>query len=200
MIAYSILESLNHWDQQLFLLINKSWTNDFLESFLPFWREKKNWIPLYVLIFFVAIYKHKKHAWWWILMFVITVALADAISSHVFKPWVDRIRPCQLGSGIEDVMQLRLPRCPGNRSFTSSHAANHFAMAFYIFFTSAISMKWSRWLFILWAAIISYAQIFVGVHYPGDILGGMVLALLLALLTSSIYLKYQNRIKNIKHE
>lgn len=190
----TILETLNHWDQQLFLLINKDGSHSFLDVFLPLWREKRNWIPLYVLMLIVVILKMKWKSWWWILLLLASVALADVISSHILKPGVDRLRPCQAGSGIEHLMILRLSNCPGNGSFTSSHAANHFAIAFFIFFTQRFSMKCSRWLFILWAAIICWAQIYVGVHYPGDILGGMVIGGSLAYLMYWIYQRYDHKV------
>lgn len=195
MLLYSFLETMNHWDQQIFLLINESWSASFLDSFLPFWREKRNWIPLYFIMLVIAIIKLKKHAWWWIVLFIATVSLADIVSSHLMKPLFERIRPCQAGSGIETLMNLRLPNCPSNRSFPSSHAANHFAMAFFIFFSQAPKMYWSRWLFILWATIICWAQIYVGVHYPGDILGGAIIGLILGLALGKIYLKYNTKIK-----
>ncbi|MBX9449991.1 MAG: phosphatase PAP2 family protein [Taibaiella sp.] len=176
------------------MLINKDGGHSFLDVFLPLWREKRNWIPLYVLMLIVVILKMKRKSWWWILLLLASVALADVISSHILKPGVDRLRPCQDGSGIEHLMILRLSNCPGNGSFTSSHAANHFAIAFFIFFTQRISMKYSRWLFVLWAAIICWAQVYVGVHYPGDILGGMVIGGSLAYLMNWIYQRYDHKV------
>lgn len=201
MLLTTTLEFLNHWDQQLFLLINKS-GNAFLDQLLPIWRDKKTWIPLYVLMLVVVIYRFKKQAIPWIICIIATVAFADIISSHFFKPGFGRLRPCQDGSGIAHLMLLRLPNCPGNGSFTSSHAANHFALAFYLFFTLKKYLKNYVWLFILWATVICWAQIYVGVHYPGDILGGAILGFALAKIFTFVYLKINKKYfyKTIVHE
>lgn len=194
----SLFDTLNHWDQSFFLLINKEWSSDFLDSFLPFWREKRNWIPLYIILAIVAIVKMKKRSWWWILLLITSVGMADVVSSHILKPLIDRVRPCQEASGIAELMILRLSNCPNNGSFTSSHAANHFAIAFFIFFTQSVRMRYSRWLIILWAAIICWAQVYVGVHYPGDILGGAIVGGGLAYGFNILYRRYYHQIFKLK--
>jgi undecaprenyl-diphosphatase len=129
-----------------------------------------------------------KQAWTWILFAIINVTLTDQISSSFLKKWVERIRPCNEETLIGK-MRLLLEHCSGGFSFTSSHATNHFGFAMFVFLTTRHFMgKWSRWLFV-WAATISYGQVYVGVHYPVDILGGALLGMGIGALTAKYYNK-----------
>ncbi|MDX1685268.1 MAG: phosphatase PAP2 family protein, partial [Saprospiraceae bacterium] len=92
---------------------------------------------------------------------------------------VERVRPCNDESIKQEVI-LRA-RCGGGYSFTSSHATNHFGLSMVLFLLLGNRIAW-RWLIFLWAALVSYAQIYVGVHYPLDILGGAVLGVMLGYL------------------
>lgn len=88
-----------------------------------------------------------------------------------------------------DQVRLLLKQCSGSYSFTSSHAANHFGMATFVSITLYPTFK--RWIYFayLWAFFISYAQIYVGVHYPLDVLGGAIVGVLAGLLTASVFNK-----------
>jgi undecaprenyl-diphosphatase len=84
-------------------------------------------------------------------------------------------------------MRLLLEHCSGGFSFTSSHATNHFGFAMFVFLTTKdVFGKWGRWLFV-WAATISYGQVYVGVHYPVDILFGALLGICIGTLTAGYY-------------
>jgi undecaprenyl-diphosphatase len=108
------------------------------------------------------------------------------LSSSIIKSWVNRPRPCN-----DDVLmyqvRLLLSYCPGNGSFTSSHAANHFGAACYIFFTLRSYLKKWRYLFFLWAITICYGQVYVGIHYPLDIIGGAAAGICIGMLTASFF-------------
>jgi undecaprenyl-diphosphatase len=186
---------LEKWDTILFVKINTVYTNSFGDSIFPWWRESITWVPLYFfLLLFVAInYKQKTFAW--LLFFIITIALADQISSGFLKNFVGRVRPCN-DLFLQLYIKLRLVRCPQSGSFTSSHAANHFAAAMYIWLTlKPVIKKWG-WLFFVWAFTISYGQVYVGVHYPLDIVGGAILGCLIGGATASFY----NRRLGLDHE
>jgi undecaprenyl-diphosphatase len=77
-------------------------------------------------------------------------------------------------------------------SFTSNHAANHFALATFCFITLKSAFKGYTWLFYLWAALIGYAQVYVGVHYPLDVLGGAAMGIFIGMLAGSFF---QRRIR-----
>ncbi len=165
---------LSQWDTWLFLKVNTTWTNSFLDDVFPWWRNANTWIPLYLFLVILALMNFKQKAIPWILFAVITVVLTDQASSTLLKNWVARPRPCR-EDFLVGQMRLLLDGCSGGYSFTSSHAANHFGFAMFVYIsTMHVCKKWG-WLFFLWAATISYGQVYVGVHYPLDVLCGGLL-------------------------
>lgn len=119
----------------------------------------------------------RKKALWWIVYFIVTVSLMDTVGNKLIKQTVQRLRPCNDPDMIASLV-LRVPNCGTGYSFISNHAANHFAMAMFAFLTiGAIAGTW-RWLFFVWAFSIGWAQIYVGVHYPSDVLAGALAGLL----------------------
>src|SRR5207237_3045930 len=124
---------------------------------------------------------------WAFLFAVITVTVSDTISSHILKPLIGRIRPC----GDPDfAFKVRLlAGCGGNGSFPSSHAVNHFGIVMFLFIILySFAGKWS-YLFFLWAAVICYAQVYVGVHYPTDVIGGALIGCFLCWITCTLFIK-----------
>ena len=185
-LTLSFWQQLEQWDQWLFLKINSDWTNSFFDTVLPFLRDSVFWAPLYLFIFVFLVFNYGKKGVWWAIAFLCTVALADIVSSRFFKEIFERLRPCQ-DPLFQEQVRLLLKRCAGGYSFTSSHAANHFGIATFIsctFFTT-----FGRWIYLsyLWAFFISYAQIYVGVHYPLDVAGGAAIGTLAGLLTAWIF-------------
>ncbi|MEP7109064.1 MAG: phosphatase PAP2 family protein [Ferruginibacter sp.] len=163
--------ALQNWDRWLFTKINQDWTNTFLDNIFPLWREAITWFPLYVFLLLFVLINFGKKSWPWIIGFLTTVALSDQISSHVIKQLFNRPRPCH-DIILADHIRLLLDYCSDSRSFISSHATNHFGIAFFIYFTlKPYFQKWG-YLFFFWAATISYGQVYIGVHYPTDVIGG----------------------------
>lgn len=179
---------LEQWDTYLFLKINTVWTNSFLDSVFPWWREANAWVPLYLFLLVFVLMNFKKKALLWLLFVVITLVLTDQISSNLIKNWVARSRPCRDPFLMEHV-RLILNNCSGGYSFPSSHATNHFGFAMFTFITlKPILKKWG-WLFFVWAATICYGQVYVGVHFPVDVLCGSVLGCAIGYLTATVYTK-----------
>ena len=166
------LEGLMRWDQQLFFAIN-GLESQIMDQIIPLYRHKVFWIPFYVFIVAFLVKNFPKHGLWMVLFAGLTVGLADTASSQWIKKNVQRVRPCNDGT-ISNQVLLRV-RCGGGYSFTSSHAANHTALAFYIAILLGGSKKWWGWLLFLWALSIGLSQIYVGVHYPLDVLAGTLL-------------------------
>lgn len=172
-------------DQQLFKFINKELVNGFLDGLLYFWRNKYLWVPLYLFIITYLILNHKKEAYWIIFFLFLTFALSDFISSSVIKPTVKRARPCHVEN--EHIQARLLVQCGSGYSFTSSHAANHFGIAFFLMLVLTKKKKLISFLLIFWAFLVGYAQIYVGVHFPLDIICGGLLGIGIAVLTSELY-------------
>ncbi len=173
-------------DMYLFFKINNDWHNSFLDSVFPWWRDANTWIPLYLFLIIFLFINVGKKAGWWILFVIITVALTDQISSHLIKNLVMRSRPCA-DSILANHVRLLLNNCSGGYSFPSSHATNHFGFAVFIFITlKNIIGKW-RYAFLVWAATISYGQVYVGVHYPIDVFCGAILGSIIGFIISYIF-------------
>ncbi len=170
LLQNNLLQKLEQWDQRLFMQINTDQSNVFFDSILPFIRNAYFWAPLYLFLL-VFIPMNYKRGLWWCLIFLCTVSLCDMTSTNLFKEIFHRLRPCADPDFFQNV-RLVVDRCGGNYSFTSNHAANHFGMATFIFVTLRPVFKKWVWFAFLWAALIGYAQIYVGVHYPFDIVGG----------------------------
>lgn len=189
-LTVSILQNLQQADLALMQLINRRWQHPLLDSILPWLREAVLWVPLYVFLVAWAATRLGHRALRWTLCFLLTVALSDQLSSGLLKPWIARPRPCRDPEVLPYIV-LRLENCSGAFSFTSSHAANHFAIAMFVYITlhSITNRRWPVWLF-GWAAAISYAQVYVGVHYPFDILGGTLVGLLAGRITGWLYLRW----------
>jgi undecaprenyl-diphosphatase len=170
-----MLDTLNNIDTQLFLYFN-GMHSPFWDSVMWWVSVKTNWIPLYVLILGYLVYHLRWKALWILLGTAVLVTMSDQ-ASVLIKDSVMRLRPCHQPQ-LAGMVHLVREYCGGAYGFVSSHAANHFAVA--MFTALWIREKW-YWVFImLWAALISYSRIYLGVHFPGDVLGGALLGILLA--------------------
>lgn len=181
-----MFKALIDLDKYLFGIVNQKASNPFFDSIMPFIRQPLFWLPLYLFIILFAIYNFPKKAAIWIGSLFLTVAITDSISSHVFKPLFGRLRPCN-NPELSDSIRLLVDHCGQNGSFTSSHATNHFGIAVFIFIT--LDKVWDKfnYLFILWAAVISFAQVYVGVHFPFDVIGGAILGSSIGCLTAKAF-------------
>lgn len=191
MFLADIIDNLIAWDRKTFSCINSRYTNGFFDAILPLLRESLFWIPFYLFLLVFALQNFGKYKWWWVGLALLTVSLTDIVSSRLIKHAVQRLRPCNDPLMINTI-RLLLNYCSGGYSFTSSHAANHFGIATFIYLTCKQYSKWIILIFV-WAFIIAYAQIYVGVHYPLDVLGGIIAGLLLGCITANIYNKIVNK-------
>jgi undecaprenyl-diphosphatase len=181
-----IWQWLNAWDTALFLQLNTVFTNPLFDHILPLWRNANTWVPLYLFLIVFSVVNFRTKSLFWILGAIVTVVLTDQISSSVVKPFFERPRPCNDPILMSHV-RLLLDHCSGGYSFTSSHATNHFGFAVYVFITMrSVFKKWT-WLFLIWSATVSYAQVYVGVHYPLDILCGALLGISIGFATAQIF-------------
>lgn len=178
------MDSLLQLDQRAFSFINNQLQNPLFNAVMPYLRDKNFWIPLYVLLLVYFVLRFRKLAWIPILFAVLTVVVTDQLSSSVIKPWVHRLRPCNDPS-FSDQVHL-LVSCGGGFSFVSSHAANHFGFACFLIVLLQQRFRWMLPVALAWAAIVSFAQIYVGLHYPADVLCGAALGTAVGILTGNI--------------
>lgn len=184
----NILNTMLEADRWLLKKINSEWINPFFDRILPFIREGNHWLPVYIfLLVFVTL--NFKNGWWWVLFFICTVALTDLSGTHLFKHTVERYRPC---ADPDFFMYVRtsLKSCSPGYGFISNHAANHFGMATftYLTFKRQIPSPYLRLLF-LWPVAVAYAQVYIGAHYPTDVLCGGLWGIIIGLMVAQFFNK-----------
>jgi membrane-associated phospholipid phosphatase len=171
------LKPLLQFDHWLFHKINQVWVNPFFDLTLPFMRQQEFWYFFYLFLLVFILYNFGIKGCWWAVTLIMTGIISDLMSSSVIKTFIFRVRPCR-SQELADQVRVLVNYCPQSSSFTSSHACNHFAAAWFIFITLNQTGSW-RWLLFLWAFTISYAQVYVGVHFPLDVFGGAVMGSLI---------------------
>ena len=188
MSLISIWQQLEAWDKGMFIRLNSEWTNPFFDSVFPFIRHSLFWAPLYLFIAVFIALNFGRKGLWWSLLFICTIALTDMAGTRLFKEVFQRLRPCQ-DPEFRSYVRLLLQQCSGHFSFVSNHAANHFGMATFVLLT--FRGLFHRWMYLAlaWAFFIGYAQVYVGVHYPLDVLGGAAVGVLAGVLTSWLFHK-----------
>lgn len=180
-----MIQALNDWDIRLFLFLNGK-HSELLDPIM-FWASNKwFWIPFYLLL---AVWLYKKRPKQMIYILIATALLitaSDQLSSHVIKPAVLRLRPCH-NPEIAAMVHLSPKGCGGSYGFVSSHAANSFALAIFI---GLLALPYSRLvplILLLFAVLVAYSRIYVGVHYPGDVLCGAMVGFGLGSLFYFLY-------------
>jgi undecaprenyl-diphosphatase len=190
------MQQLIHLDKEFFKLINGQWTNPFFDWIMPWLRNSPVWMPLYLFLILIILINFKKQGFWILAFAIITITLTDGISSKILKPYFDRLRPFN-DPDMGTMVRFLLPYRPGNGSFTSSHATNHFGIAMFLYM--ALKKYLGKWmlLFFVWAFFICYAQVYVGVHYPGDVICGAILGCLLGYGTAYILNRFTAEKNNL---
>ncbi|MCJ8209983.1 phosphatase PAP2 family protein [Mucilaginibacter sp. RS28] len=183
-----MLQHLLELDRHGFYLINHEMSNAFFDWLMPILRNARFWIPLYIFIIIFTTWKYKKQGVVVILLLAITVGVADFTSATLIKKTVRRIRPCN-DVALKDSVTDRVG-CGTGYSFPSTHATDHFSIA--LFLSLVFHKRWRRvWFWtILWAASISFAQVYVGVHYPVDVICGAVYGSLIGFIFATINKKF----------
>lgn len=161
---------------QLFEFINSGLSNPVFDFILTPARNKYIWIPFYIFILAFVGFNYKENKLYFYLFAAMMITCSDQLSSNLIKNTVKRVRPCN-EIQLEQVVIERV-HCSSGYSFTSSHATNHFAVASFLFITLSRYLFIFSWPILLWAGLIAFAQIYVGVHYPIDILCGTILGII----------------------
>jgi undecaprenyl-diphosphatase len=180
---------LVEWDKHLLTEINTHWQYPMLDFLFQHMRETYFWIPLYLFFIVLALQNFGRKGWWWILFAICTIALTDQVSSNLIKNNIIRLRPCR-DPEMMDQLRFFVRYCPRSSSFTSSHATNHFGFAAFV--ATTLRPYLGSWVNLLFgfAGMVAFAQVYVAVHYPLDVLAGGLLGFLLGSLMSSIFNKY----------
>ena len=164
------MDALISLDKEVFLYLNGCHSG-FWDVIMFNISNKFLWIPLYALILYWLIKSFKRDTVWIIITVVLLIAVSDQMSVHAFKNVFMRLRPCH-DPELEGLVHIVRGKCGGEYGFYSSHATNHFALAVFLSFMFRGRFRFFMPLILLWASLIGYSRIYLGVHFPLDVLAG----------------------------
>ena len=191
---FTLFQTIKKIDQQFFMFLSNHHTGGWDK--VAYWVSHPFfWVPLYIFLIYLLTRVLQKKTWVVLLLIAILITISDQVSSALIKPWAQRLRPCE----DPDIQHLvhAVGHYTGKYGFISSHATNTFGLAMLLWL---LLRNHYRLIFLLffWAAGVSYARVYGGVHYPGDIVIGALVGIVLGWLIHKFYiyllafLKHQN--------
>ena len=185
-----MLQTLKQWDRELFVWLNGLGIEQY-DSFWIFVTQIESWIPLFVLFFVITIYYHKWKKGLVIVGFVLITFGITLFLTELTKDFVGRLRP----NNTDHLAELiRILQKPTTFSFFSGHASTSFAITTFLFLVLRQHTKWIILAFI-WPLVFVLSRIYVGVHYPSDILFGALVGVVIAFIFHKMSNLALNRLK-----
>lgn len=187
MVFTDVLTALNDLDSSLLLAVN-GWHSEWADAFMYTFSGKLIWVPMYAAILYVVV----KNFSWKVMLFcllgiALSITLADQVGASLIRPLVGRLRPANLDNPLSEMVHVVNDYRGGRYGFPSCHAANSFALAFFLFYL--FRNRVFTGFIMVWAAVNCYSRAYLGVHYPGDLLVGMLLGFLVASFSYWLFVK-----------
>lgn len=182
----TLLQYLIDMDSRIFLSINGMHA-PYWDSFMFLVSGKVIWIPLYATLLFVLLRNFSYVVVLKILLAIgLVILFTDTLTSQVIRPAVGRLRPCNLESSICGMVHIVDGVRGGRYGFPSAHAGNCFGLSFFICYL--LRRTWLSVFMIVWALLVCYSRMYLGVHYFGDVFVGMLFALFASTLSYQMFL------------
>jgi undecaprenyl-diphosphatase len=182
-----MLQSLIEADRKLFLLINQA--NDPVIDFIMFWAtDKWIWVPFYIWLLYILIKNYGKKIFVLLIVVALLITISDQVSVMI-KDLTQRLRPCR-DPFFTGMIHLVNESCGGQYGFISSHACNTMALAVFITGILPEASRWFKAEIFAYVVLVCYSRIYLGAHFPGDIIGGWILGTILGFIAIFICRKY----------
>lgn len=179
-----MIEQLNEIDRKLFFLLNSRHA-PWLDSVMINLTNTMFWIPLYIILLYIILKDFRNDSWAPLIGIFLTILIADQVASTVIKPVVQRLRPTH-----DPAILLLVHTVSGYRGgefgFVSSHAANTSGTTLFLMMLLPQRKKLMV-LLCFWVGMVGYSRIYLGVHYPGDIVGGFLVGAAAALIGFKVH-------------
>ncbi len=185
-----MIEYLSKLDQSIFLTINGA-HNTFFDYIMWWASGKLTWLPLYLFLIWLLYKKAGKAVWIYLIALFLLILMSDQVSVFI-KNLTERFRPCH-NEELKGMVHLLKNKCGGKYGFVSSHAANTFALATFIILT--LRKQYLVILMLSYAILVSYSRVYLGNHYPFDVLGGALLGIICGFfiyyITNIAYIRFK---------
>jgi undecaprenyl-diphosphatase len=181
------MEFLYSFDLAIFYLFNHTISTGFLDKFFSIITDVNKWYIAYLILVGIAFFKGGLRGKIAVITLIILIVVTDQTGYRLLKELFERVRPC---NALSDV--ITPIGCAGGFSFPSNHALNNFAAAVFLLRL----FRQYKWIFLITATLISISRIYLGVHYPSDVLGGAIIGTAFGYLFSIIALKIEEYIKS----